>query len=291
MKTTTALRAALAAWVLTLAASASAGDPYNGLARELRASAETGRVRRIAVLPFSPAGRPDAEGGLILSERLVSRLAGTGGLEIVERTLLDKVLEEQRLGTSGALDPRQAREVGRLLGVDAIVTGTFTQMADRRVEVHARLIDSHTARILGAATARVEKEWEEDQMPVGALWDVRAPNTPKFPAPLVRLVPDPFRDAPNDSCSGWEEELDKLQEETLELKARFWAARLADPNFNARSITRNPGSDIRSMVTRQQFFARVKEVYREGAVPLERFERDSLEASDRRAADLTERCY
>lgn len=291
MNTTTALRTVLAAWVLTLAAPALAGDPYNGLARELRASAENGRVRRIAVLPFSPAGRPDAEGGLILSERLVSRLAGTGDLEIVERTLLDKVLEEQRLGASGALDPRQAREVGRLLGVDAIVTGTFTPMADRRVEVHARLIDSQTARILGAATARVDKEWEEDQMPVGALWDVKAPGVAKFPAPLVRLVPDPFRDAPNDSCSGWEEEVDKLQEETLELKARFWAARLADPNFNARSITRNPGSDIRSMGRRQEFYSRVKEIYREGAEPLERFERDSLEATDRRVADLTERCY
>lgn len=291
MNTTTALRTALAAWVLTLAAPACAGDPYNGLARELRASAENGHVRRIAVLPFSPAGRPDAEGGLILSERLVSRLAGTGELEIVERTLLDKVLEEQRLGNSGALDPRQAREVGRLLNVDAIVTGTFTPMADRRVEVHARLIDSQTARILGAATMRVEKEWEEDQMPVGALWDVKAPGVAKFPAPLVRLVPDPFRDAPNDSCSGWEEEVDKLQEETLELKARFWAARLADPNFDARSITRNPGSDIRSMGRRQAFFARVKEIYREGVEPLERYERDSLEASDRRVADLTERCY
>jgi TolB-like protein len=291
MNATNALRIALAAGVLALAAPVSAGDPYNGLARELRAAAEQGSLRRIAVLPFSPAGRPDAEGGLILAERLVSRLAGSGSLEVVERTHLDKVLEEQRLGSSGALDPRQAREMGRLLGVDAIVTGTFTAMADRRVEVHARLIDAQTARILGAATARVEKEWEEDQMPVGALWDVRSPSIPKFPAPLVRLVPDPFRDAPNDSCSGWEEELDKLQEDTLELKARFWAARLADPGFDARSITRNPGSDIRSMGRRQAFFARVKELYREGPEPLERFERDSLEAADRRAADLTERCY
>ncbi|TBR20438.1 hypothetical protein EPO15_13190 [bacterium] len=284
-------RAVLTAGVLTLAAPVWAGDPYNGLARELSAAAESGHLRRVAVLPFSPAGRPDAEGGLILAERLVSRMAGSGDLEIVERTLLDKVLEEQRLGTTGALDPRQAREVGRLLNVDAIVTGTFTPMADRRVEVHARLIDAHTARILGAASARVEKEWEVDQMPVGALWDVQAPGPAKFPAPLVRLVPDPFRDAPNDSCSGWEAEVEKLQEETLELKARFWAARLADPAFDARSVTRNPGSEIRSLSLRQAFYARVKELYREGVVPLERSERDSLDSADRRAAALLERCY
>lgn len=291
MHATNRLRITLAAGALALAAPVWAGDPYNGLARELRAAAENGHLRRVAVLPFSPAGRPDAEGGMILAERIVSRLAGSGDLEVVERTLLDRVLAEQRLGTTGALDPRQAREMGRLLNVDAIVTGTFTPMADRRVEVHARLIDAQTARILGAASARVEKEWEEDQMPVGALWDVQAPSPAKFPAPLVRLVPDPFRDAPNDSCAGWEEEVDRLQEETLELKARFWAARLADPAFDARSVTRNPGSDIRSLDVRQRFFARVKEIYREGAVPLERFERDSLESADRRAAALTERCY
>ncbi|TPW19702.1 MAG: hypothetical protein FD126_2421 [Elusimicrobia bacterium] len=56
-------------------------------------------------------------------------------------------------------------------------------------------------------------------------------------------------------------------------------------------MTRNPGSDIRSMVRRQAFYSRVKELYREGSEKLERFERDSLEAADRRAADLTERCY
>lgn len=282
---------ALAAALLGAAGPVWAGDPYNGLARELRAAAENGGLRRVAVLPFSPAGRPDAEGGLILAERLVSRLAGTGALEIVERTLLDKVLEEQRLGSTGALDPRQAREVGRLLGVDAIVTGTFTPMSDRRVEVHARLIDAHTARVLGAASARVDKEWEADAMPVGALWDVKAPGLAKFPAPLVRLVPDPFRDAPNDSCAGWETEVDRLQSETLELKARFWAARLADPAFDARSVTRNPGSDIRALGARQAFYARVRDLYEEGAVPLERPERDSLDAADRQAAELTERCY
>ena len=291
MNLTTALRTALAAGVFTLAAPVWAGDPYNGLAREVRAAAERGNIRRVAVLPFAPSGRPDAEGVLILAERLVSRLADGGSLEIVERTLLDKVLEELRLSLSGALDPRQAREVGRLLGVDAIVTGTFTTMSDRKVEVHARIIDSQTARILGAATARVEKEWEQDIMPVGALWDVPTPQLAKFPAPLVRLVPDPFRDAPNDSCSGWEEEVDKLQAETLELKTRYWAVRMSDPGFDARSIKRNPGSEIRSMGTRQEFYARVKALYREGAAPLERFEKDSLESVDRRVNDLTGRCY
>lgn len=281
-----------AAGLLAPAAPAWAGDPYLGLAREVSAAAVHGGVRRVAVIPFTSARGQDDEGGLVLAERLVSRLTQLGGLEVIERTHLSKILDEQKLGELGLADPREAREIGRMLGVDAIVTGTFIPLSDRRVEVHARVIDAHSARVLGAATVRVEKEWEADAMPVGALWDVRAPSVARFPAPLVRLVPDPFRDAPNESsCSGWEEEAERLQEETLELKARFWAGRLSDPNFDARSVTRNPGTEIRSLSMRQSFYGLVRGFHERGAVPLDRAERDTLEAADKRVADLVERCY
>ncbi|MBI3298712.1 MAG: hypothetical protein HYZ75_11145 [Elusimicrobia bacterium] len=285
-------RFAVAAGILALAAPAWGGDPYLGLARELTAAAKHGQVRRAAVIGFTSAGAQDNEGGMILAERLVSRLAQLGGMDVVERTLLDKVLDEQKLGGLGVVDPRQAGEVGRMLGVDAIITGTFVTLNDRRVEVHARIIDARSARVLGAASVRVEKEWEQESMPVGALWDVRAPDPARFPAPLVRLVPDPFRDAPNDrSCSGWEEEAGRLQEETMELKARFWAARLLDPRFDPRSVTHNPGSDIRSNALRQEFYRLVRANKLLGVDPLDRAERDSMESVDARVADLVERCY
>ena len=286
-------RIAAAAGALALAAPVWAGDPYLGLAREVNAAAQDGGVRRVAVLPFSSAGGQDQEGGLVLSERLVARLARTGGVEVMERTMLDKVLEEQKLGLTGAVDQRQVGQVGRMLGVDAIVTGTFVTLSDRRVEVHARLIQTSSARILGAATARVEKEWEQDSMPVGALWDVKAPSPDRFPAPLVRLVPDPFRDAPNSgACGGWEEEVERLQSETVEMKARFWAARMADPDFDIHSVRRNPGSEIRSMALRQRFYAMLRGYYDDGRPsPLDRAERDTLAAADKRVDDLVERCY
>ncbi|MBI5596382.1 MAG: hypothetical protein HY928_09875 [Elusimicrobia bacterium] len=286
-------RIAAAAGALALATPVWAGDPYLGLAREVDAAAQDGGVRRIAVLPFSSAGGQDQEGGLVLAERLIARLARTGGVEVMERTLLDKVLEEQKLGLTGAFDQRAVGQVGRMLGVDAIVTGTFVTLSDRRVEVHARLIQTASARILGAASARVDKEWEAETMPVGALWDVKAPDPARFPAPLVRLVPDPFRDAPNGgACSGWEEEVERLQSETVEIKARFWAARMSDPGFDIHTVKRNPGSDIRSMALRQRFYAMVRSYYGEGRPsPLDRAERDSMEAADKRIDELVERCY
>ncbi|MDE2293042.1 MAG: hypothetical protein KGL53_13245 [Elusimicrobia bacterium] len=286
--------AALAAGALLPAAPARAADPYERLALAVARSAERGGARRVAVMAFSSAGRPDKEGAAILAERLETRLAGAGGVQVVERTLLDKVLSEQRLGATGAVDPRLSAPLGKTLGVDAIVTGTFVDLADDRVEVNARLIDARTAQVLGASVVDVRKEWEDDseRMPVDAVWDTNAPDMKSFPAPVVRLLPDPFRDAPSDDpCTGWEAEVDRLQGGSLELKARYWANRLADPAFDARALTRNPGSEIRSLAERQRFYALVRADYAAGAPALSHAEQDNLDAAENAAEGLLDKCY
>lgn len=281
----------LAAAVSVLTSPAWAGDPYAGLAEALGEAARAEGVRRVAVVPFRSASDKDKEGSLALSERLVERLLQAGKVSIVERTRLEAVLAEQRLGAHGVIDPREAAALGRVLGADAVVSGTFVSLSAGRVEVHARLIDVETSRVLGAATARAPKEWEEELMPVGALWDLRPPRDQDFPAPLVRLVPDPFRDALNDSpCGDWEAEVERIHAETLRLKARFWAGRLLDPSFDPRSIIRNPGSEIRSLELRRRFYSLVRTYYDEGTPRLSAAERDSLNASDSAAASLSERC-
>ncbi|MGL1889554.1 MAG: tetratricopeptide repeat protein [Reichenbachiella sp.] len=52
---------------------------------------------------------------------------------IVERDQLDKVIQEQKLGVSGAIDDASAAEVGKLLGIDVIITGStsYTSSFDK----------------------------------------------------------------------------------------------------------------------------------------------------------------
>jgi hypothetical protein len=50
----------------------------------------------------------------------------TNIISVVERTDLEKVLQEQKLSNSGLIDDGQAAEIGRILGIEAIVTGTYT---------------------------------------------------------------------------------------------------------------------------------------------------------------------
>ncbi|MFH1724626.1 MAG: FlgO family outer membrane protein [Elusimicrobiota bacterium] len=270
-------------------------DPYDRLAEQIRLIAKRSGAKRVTVLPFLPVTGGAKDSGVVLSERLVSRLAGQGELAVVERTLLDEVLKEQQLGHKGVIDPKQTKEVGRVLGVNALITGTFLSLSDDEVEVHVRLIDAETARILGAAMAKVKKEWEEDWLRIASTWDVQPEVPDIFPAPTVRLIPDPFRDAVadnRDSCSGWEERADALQAGVLEVKARHWATRLRDPGFSRESLTRNPGSEIRNIELRQWFFRRTKEIYREGyADGITMYERSLMESADGKAERLAKNCY
>jgi TolB-like protein len=285
-----------------LVPSFSHADPYEKLSRKIAAVAERAGLARVAILPLKPINGRSRQGGLILSERLVSHMAGRAGIQVVERTLLEKILEEQKLGTSGVLNQEEAKEVGRILGVDALVTGTYTPLKADRLEVHTRLIDAESARILGVAQAKVRKEWEDDAFAIGEQWTVDAPDLGDFPAPKVEALPaspfldarDFFRDAPRATigCDDWENRVDELQESVIEAKARFWATRLLDPNFDRRAITRNPGSEIRNMSLRSRFYERTKQLYnatwRAGIDLSETVRIDSVKAEVDR---LVDRCY
>ncbi|PCI40287.1 MAG: hypothetical protein COB53_01425 [Elusimicrobia bacterium] len=259
--------------ILGFAASAHA-DAYDRLSDKISQVAKKTSHIRIAILPFKPINGRSRQGGMILAERLVSRLASTDGIEVVERTLLNKVLEEQQLGVTGALDQRQAKEVGRILGVDALVTGTYMPLSKERLEVHARLIDAESARILGVAMAKVRKEWQDDSFAIGEMWNVVAPKIENFPTPLAKLFPkssmlpglSDLRDAPRSRgpCDNWQETVDTLQSKVLAIKARFWATRLNDPMFNRRTVTRNPGSEIRNKSLRTRFYDQTRDLHKSG---------------------------
>ena len=76
----------------------------------------------------------------------------------------------------------------------------------------------------------------------------------------------------------------------MDLKGPYWAARLLDPRFDPRSVTRNPGSEIRSLEVRRGFYSRLQTYFEEGGVRLSAAERDNLAAADVAAAGLMDRC-
>jgi TolB-like protein len=119
---------------------------------ESRAASKT----RVAVIDFEQKAFQEFQGkqiGEIVAEWLITSLANTGRFEVVERAQLQKVLKEQQLGISGAINQETAAKMGELLGVKVIVSGTVIQIGNT-YDVNARLISVQDGSIIKAERVR-----------------------------------------------------------------------------------------------------------------------------------------
>jgi len=65
-----------------------------------------------------------------ITDMLVDRLVNGATFSVIERKALDTILKEQNMSNSDRFDSSSAASIGRLLGVDAIVTGSITQFGN-----------------------------------------------------------------------------------------------------------------------------------------------------------------
>ncbi|MBN1893096.1 hypothetical protein JW906_01320 [bacterium] len=79
-------------------------------------------IRKIAIADFQG---PDRSGSQIAS-LLQSQLMETRFFDLMERDKLKTILDEQTMSLSGAVDESSAVEIGKLLGVDALIFGEVT---------------------------------------------------------------------------------------------------------------------------------------------------------------------
>ena len=115
------------------------------------------RKKTVAVIPFTDLNGNNNDFGKLLSEELVARLVRTGRFNVMERQMLSRILAEQKLQASGLFDDDSAIKLGRLLGVEALVSGTLSDL-DPQVIIHARVISSESGQIFGVASASVRKD-------------------------------------------------------------------------------------------------------------------------------------
>lgn len=102
------------------------------------------------VVEFTVRGGLDEQAGAILADLMMSAIANTSRFTLKDRlplTAAAKIAKSQELGSTGLLDPKTAAELGRLYGVDAVVTGGVNKLGDL-ITVTARLIDTKTASLL-----------------------------------------------------------------------------------------------------------------------------------------------
>lgn len=111
----------------------------------------------VAVVEFTDLQGNVTDLGRFLAEELVTRLGDLEKFKVIERQLLTKIIAEQKLSLTGVVDPASAKQLGKILGVDAIVAGSMTNLA-QSVRVNARLISTETGEVFATAAADIFKD-------------------------------------------------------------------------------------------------------------------------------------
>jgi len=159
------------------------------------------RKKRVAIFDFDYATirtnsaaifGSDVDVGKGISDLLVTYLVKDGTYSVIERKALDKILHEQNFSNSDRANPTSAAQLGKLLGVDAIIVGSITQFGNDNkntnvggggggwsrfgiggfshkkskavVGIDARIVNIDTAEIMGVAEGKGESSRESTSM-------------------------------------------------------------------------------------------------------------------------------
>jgi TolB-like protein len=112
---------------------------------------------KVAVADFSLLDGSITELGRYLGEEIITKLIQNKDLEVVERSLLIKIINEHKLSLTGLIDQSTAKELGKIMQVDSIISGTIT-VRPQSVKVNARIIDTETGKISGAAATLIQRD-------------------------------------------------------------------------------------------------------------------------------------
>lgn len=141
---------------------------------EARLSAKRPQSITLAVLPFrNNTGDPALDAlGSTLAELASNKMEAAPGLRLVERQRISDVLSELKLEMMGVTDPQTSLKVGKLIGVQRLVFGSFS-VVDQATILTIRMVNVETGEILGGGSIRSDQKADLGAMAEDAAAKVR----------------------------------------------------------------------------------------------------------------------
>ena len=100
--------------------------------------------RKVAV--FDPAGTVNKDLLEVVREEISSSVVNYKGYTVLERQLINKVMEENRFQESGLVSDEQVSNIGRLMGADYVIVSTVSALG-ANYHISCKMIEVATARI------------------------------------------------------------------------------------------------------------------------------------------------
>jgi curli biogenesis system outer membrane secretion channel CsgG len=117
---------------------------------------------RLAVIEFKEVDSVSQTSnlGTMVSEIFTTEVVNSDAFKIVEREQLKKVLQEHTIVQIGIVDTTQAQKLGKMLGADAIITGSVMKIG-QKLRIDARVIEVKTGIIVSAESRLCNEELNE----------------------------------------------------------------------------------------------------------------------------------
>jgi TolB-like protein len=129
----------------------------NDLAAKITGNMAEKEVIRVAIMQFPDLKNNFTDLGAYISEELLTRFSNFKKFEIIERQRLDQVVKEHKFNTSGLVDPNTVVDLGKILGVQAIITGSISDLGDC-VKINSRFIVIETGVSRAGKGVEIKKD-------------------------------------------------------------------------------------------------------------------------------------
>jgi TolB-like protein len=220
-------------------------DARQALAHEKALSAMPPESNTVAVMPFGYRGtNPDIRAlGRGFAQLLVTDLAKSRQIRVLERERMQAMLDEMKLGDSAIADPSSAVRSGHLLQASRVVQGALGELPGDQLRVDAALVDVSTAAVEPPA---------QGTSPLDQLFDLEKQIAFTVFAHLgIQLSPaerEAINQRPTQNLQAFlaysRGLMDEDRGDFTAAQANFSQAATLDPNFRAASQSATEASDL-----------------------------------------------
>jgi hypothetical protein len=131
---------------------------FKDLADQLSIGMKGHHISRLAILPLADATQnTNTPLGNYLTDKLTNQVYMTSSAKVIERPQLQRVMDEQHLSLRAVFDDASVKRIGGLLGVDAVIMGTYAELGLDSIEVNVRSVAVETAEVIGVGTILIPR--------------------------------------------------------------------------------------------------------------------------------------
>lgn len=132
-------------------------DEVKAQARNIARDISKTDIKKVAVVDFGDLQDNVTALGRFLAEEFSGALARAGkSFVVIDRMHLQRLLREHELSSIGLIDTESVIKLGKISGVDALVIGRLTPLADD-VRLSLQVLDAETATVIAARADNISE--------------------------------------------------------------------------------------------------------------------------------------